>query len=303
MTIDDFPVERGHIAIFARAIGDPNPVYWDGAAAERSEVGGIIAPPTFVEAGQHFDPTFAYRPRIGEPWFGSAAEPSSGPPPNSTDGTSFHAETHFEYHRVIRPGDVLHTVSGPSRSWTKHGRRGGTLTFVERTTHYLDQADHEVVTARVVAVTTERVVDNGSSREAPPATSPRPDLVVGDSVARVIVDNLTRAQILQYAGASGDFSPQHTDEVYAVNVGGYPTVFAHGMLTMGMTGRLLTDWLGDGRLSRYGMRFLAQVWPGDTLTAHATMTAASLDQVEVDVSVDNERGERVATGYATADRR
>ena len=51
-----------------------------------------------------------------------------------------------------------------------------------------------------------------------------------------LVDDLTRTQIVQYAGASGDYNPLHTDEKFATEVAGYPRVFAHGMLTMGMTG-------------------------------------------------------------------
>ena len=98
-------------------------------------------------------------------------------------------------------------------------------------------------------------------------------LAVGDATELVLVDDLTRTQIVQYAGASGDYNPLHTDEVFAKEVAGYPTVFAHGMLTMGMTGRVLTDWVGDGRLLSYGVRFVKQVWPGDTLTARAEVTA------------------------------
>ncbi|WP_179131337.1 MaoC/PaaZ C-terminal domain-containing protein, partial [Candidatus Entotheonella palauensis] len=62
---------------------------------------------------------------------------------------------------------------------------------------------------------------------------------VGDSHEEQIADDITRTQLVQYAGASGDYNPIHTDEVYTTQVAGYPSVFAHGMLTMGMTGKML----------------------------------------------------------------
>ena len=68
-------------------------------------------------------------------------------------------------------------------------------------------------------------------------------LKIGDTHSEVVASNLTRTQIVQYAGASGDYMPLHTDEVYAREVAGYPTVFAHGMLSMGATGRMLTNWV------------------------------------------------------------
>ncbi len=98
-------------------------------------------------------------------------------------------------------------------------------------------------------------------------------LAVGQTQSQVVVDNLSRTQIVQYAGASGDYNPVHSDEVFATKVAGYPSVFAHGMLTMGLTGTMLTDFVGDGRLAYYGVRFTSQVWPGDTLTATATVEA------------------------------
>ncbi len=129
-------------------------------------------------------------------------------------------------------------------------------------------------------------------------------LSVGDSRELVLVDDLTRTQIVQYAGASGDFNPLHSDEVYATQVAGYPSVFAHGMLTMGMTGRILTDWVGDGRLLRYGARFIKQVWPGDTLTARAEVTAirdADGEPVaDFRVVTRNQDGDEVLMGTATA---
>src|SRR6267143_1723087 len=98
-------------------------------------------------------------------------------------------------------------------------------------------------------------------------------LKVGETHAEQVVDNLTRTQIVQYAGASGDYNPLHTDEVYTTQVAGYKSVFAHGMLTMGLTGKMLTNYVGDGRLTNFGVRFTNQVWPGDTLDSTATVAA------------------------------
>jgi len=129
-------------------------------------------------------------------------------------------------------------------------------------------------------------------------------VAVGDRREQVLVDDLTRTQIVQYAGASGDYNPLHTDDKFATQVAGYPGVFAHGMLTMGMTGRILTDWVGDGRLLRYGARFVKQVWPGDSLTATAEITAVREDGgvpvADLKIETRNQAGEVVLTGTGTA---
>ena len=93
---------------------------------------------------------------------------------------------------------------------------------------------------------------------------------VGDVRSALVVESLSRTQIVMYAGASGDYNPSHTDEVYATRRG-HHSVFAHGMLTMGMSGRVLTDWVGEGALLTFGARFTGQVWPGDSLTTTATI--------------------------------
>ena len=78
---------------------------------------------------------------------------------------------------------------------------------------------------------------------------------IGDIFSEEIVNNLTRTQIVQYAGVSGDYNPIHTDEIFATKVAGYPSVFAHGMLTMGMTGKMITNLVGDGNLKNFSIRF------------------------------------------------
>lgn len=126
----------------------------------------------------------------------------------------------------------------------------------------------------------------------------------GDTHTERLVEDLKRTQIVQYAGASGDYNPVHTDEVFTTNVTGYPGVFAHGMLTMGMTGKMLTNYVGDARLTKYGVRFTSQVWPGDTLDSTATVKAIKDEGgrklVELDIVTVNQDGAQVLSGYAEA---
>src|SRR5262245_22171809 len=172
MAVERFPIESGHVLMFARAVGDPNPVYSDAEHAAATEVGGIIAPPTFVQASAQFDPDYGLRPKIGRPWFGSGRTPSGlqrprGEEPAAAEGggasqggssdradsgsgggggrrggggggggggTGLHAEQHYEYHRPLRVGDVLTATSSPGRRWEKEGRRAGKLVFGETVT-------------------------------------------------------------------------------------------------------------------------------------------------------------------------
>jgi acyl dehydratase len=129
-------------------------------------------------------------------------------------------------------------------------------------------------------------------------------LKVGDKHTERVVENLSRTQIVQYAGASGDYNPLHSDEVYTTQVGGYKSVFAHGMLTMGLTGKMLTNYVGDARLAKYGVRFTNQVWPGDTLDSTATVAAIREEggqhYVDLTISTVNQSGQEVVSGHATA---
>jgi len=130
------------------------------------------------------------------------------------------------------------------------------------------------------------------------------ELQVGDSYSECLVEDLKRTQLVQYAGSSGDYNPLHTDEVFTKKIAKYPSVFAHGMLTMGMTGRMLTNYVGDGRLKKFGVRFTNQVWPGDTLNATATVEEVTENDgdlvIKLNVETVNQNGATVVRGYATA---
>jgi N-terminal half of MaoC dehydratase len=155
MAVERFPVEASHIMMFARAIGDPNPVYEDGS----------LAPPTFAQASAQFDPEYFLRPKIGQKWFGSGKEATGRTQAESSGGGGsraggLHAEQHFTYHRHIRAGDVLRAEVKPGESWEKQSKRAGTLKFSETITEYYDQNDELVVTARGVGVVTEKVIES-----------------------------------------------------------------------------------------------------------------------------------------------
>lgn len=162
MPVNRFPVEASHILMFARSVGDENPVYSDPDYAARTEAGGVIAPPTFVQASAQFDPDYALRPKPGKPWFGSGKTATGVKPGQSGgggNGGTLHAEQHYEYHRPLRAGDVLTATTRPGKTWEKEGRRSGKLIFSETIVEYRDQNGELVVTARGVGVRTERPVD------------------------------------------------------------------------------------------------------------------------------------------------
>lgn len=81
---------------------------------------------------------------------------------------------------------------------------------------------------------------------------------------------VTRTDIVRYQGASGDMNPLHHDELFA-RAAGYDAPLAIGMLGAGLLGTYAAGWLGAGNIRRFRIRFLAQVWPDDTLTCDGTL--------------------------------
>ncbi|MGH9172539.1 MAG: MaoC/PaaZ C-terminal domain-containing protein [Acidimicrobiales bacterium] len=113
---------------------------------------------------------------------------------------------------------------------------------------------------------------------------------------------LTRTDLVKYAGASGDFNPMHHDELLAA-AAGQPSVFGHGMFSMGLLGSALSGWAGAGRVVGLRVRFSKQTWPGETLVTNLVVTGKRQDGdrklVEVDCSLANEAGELKVVGTAT----
>ncbi|WP_030462149.1 MaoC family dehydratase [Kitasatospora sp. NRRL B-11411] len=115
---------------------------------------------------------------------------------------------------------------------------------------------------------------------------------------------VTRATLVQYAGASGDFNPIHWNEKFALEVG-LPDVIAHGMFTMAEAARVVTDWVGDpGAVVEYGVRFTKPVVvPNDGIGATVEVTgkvAALLEDNRVRVDLVATSGGQKVLGMARA---
>jgi peroxisomal enoyl-CoA hydratase 2 len=131
------------------------------------------------------------------------------------------------------------------------------------------------------------------------------DVAIGDTGPEVVVEDLEREDFVRYAGASGDFNPIHYDEPYAKEAGN-SSVFAQGMLTAGFAAHMISDWFGLEHIDRFTVRFLAQVWPGDTVRAHGVVTDIGDPSedgavtVEADLFVTNQDSEDVISGSVAA---
>jgi acyl dehydratase len=130
------------------------------------------------------------------------------------------------------------------------------------------------------------------------------DVTPGDAVPAFVVENLTRTDLVRYAGASGDFNPMHHDQTFAEKAG-LPSVFAHGMLSAGFVSKCVTDYVGRENLRKFKVRFATRVWPGDTITCKGTVTkkyeAGGKRLIEGDLVAMNQKGETAITGSFTAE--
>jgi len=130
------------------------------------------------------------------------------------------------------------------------------------------------------------------------------DVQPGDAMPPLVKPPIQQIQLTRYAGASGDFNPIHQDDAFA-KAAGMGGVFAHGMLSMGFVAQSVTDWVGAGRVHKISVRFAALVRVGDVITCHGKVLEkrpakeGGLHQVDVELSAENQKGEKVVTGRAT----
>ncbi|TDD42815.1 MaoC family dehydratase [Saccharopolyspora elongata] len=129
------------------------------------------------------------------------------------------------------------------------------------------------------------------------------EVAVGDQLPVLSVP-LTRADLVRYAGASGDFNPIHWNERFATQVG-LPDVIAHGMLTMAVAGRLVSEWTGDpGAIVHYGVRFTRPVVVPDdgtgALVELSGKVAKKNDDGTVKVSITARSADQGVLGGASA---
>jgi acyl dehydratase len=128
------------------------------------------------------------------------------------------------------------------------------------------------------------------------------EVQVGD-MAPPVTHTLTRTDFVRYAGASGDFNPMHHDELAAQGAG-LPSVFGHGMLSMGILGGAITDYVGVGNLTNFQVRFTKQTWPDEVLTTAVVVSGKRVEDgrklVDLQVSLTNQDGQQKLDGRATA---
>lgn len=161
----EFPVDRTGILLFASAMADTNPIYWDEDYARSTPLGGVIAPPTFAASSAHWNPDYVFKGVRRIP----AAKPRPAPAADAAKAAGggsgpgdlarmLHGEQRFEYHRPIRPGMKLRVTTRPGKTWSKEGKRGGVMRFSESVSEYRDENGELVLTATVVGIVTEKAV-------------------------------------------------------------------------------------------------------------------------------------------------
>jgi hydroxyacyl-ACP dehydratase HTD2-like protein with hotdog domain len=127
-------------------------------------------------------------------------------------------------------------------------------------------------------------------------------LKVGDEIPELVKHPTTR-QLVQYAGASGDFYEIHYDQDYARGVA-LPGVILHGLLKAGYLGQLVTDWLGDrGTLKTFEVSYRGLDVPGRPYRCRGKITRVDGNDVELEIWGEDPEGKQTTIGTATVEMR
>jgi hydroxyacyl-ACP dehydratase HTD2-like protein with hotdog domain len=123
---------------------------------------------------------------------------------------------------------------------------------------------------------------------------------VGDEIPDLVKHPTTR-QLVQYAGASGDFYEIHYDQEFARSVA-LPGVILHGLLKAGYLGQLITDWLGDrGTLKTLDVSYRGLDVPGRPYRCRGRVTRVDGDDVELEIWGEDPEGKKTTVGTATVE--
>lgn len=121
-------------------------------------------------------------------------------------------------------------------------------------------------------------------------------LKAGDQLPEYEKQAITKVQLVQYAGASGDFNPLHTDDAFAQSIG-MNGVIAHGMLIMSFLGEYVMQLVGDRAfVSQFSMRFGAMTVPGDQITCSGTVESVVNGETTCSLRAVNQTGKTVGNG-------
>lgn len=124
------------------------------------------------------------------------------------------------------------------------------------------------------------------------------ELRPGAQLERVVLDPVSRMDLIKYSRASGDFNPIHTIDEEAKKAG-LPGIIAHGMWTMGNLAKLFTAYYEEGFIQDYTIRFSNMVFLNDVLTLEAETKEITDDYVAFDVRAVKQDGKTVIKGAVT----
>src|SRR5699024_8636967 len=127
-------------------------------------------------------------------------------------------------------------------------------------------------------------------------------LKIGEQLPPLKKPAITKVQLVQYAGASGDFNPLHTDDAFAQKIV-MDGVIAHGMLIIGSLAEYVQNLAGEAaEIEQFSMRFWGMQVPGDEVSCHSTVwnidKQSDKPYANLEISAEKESGEVVGTGKA-----